>query len=326
MSNIVPLDNTAALPAYLKNRDTLAEINREVLTVGPSFPVLSIKGKIFTLVKGGEKKVITRVVDGEEEPAPHVTLTVIRANVSSRQYYAKGYIDGESDGNRPTCYSQDGVAPSPYAAEPQAKKCGACPHAVWGSRVAQPGDEGGKGTACTPRTRLAVIDPNKPEMPFLLGVPAGSKKNFSEVVKVADNRSIPYNALVLRVGFDPEAPSPRLTFKPIGVVNDELYGQIKDKYNSDEIKEIVGLLEVAPPVTEAPEPAAPKVSTDELDAALAAKAVEKAKATAKVESKKEEPKPAPAAKPKAENKPTQAASDASALLGELDALLDAKDD
>lgn len=332
MSAIVPLDASGALPAYLKNRAGLAQVNSDVLSSGPSFPVLSIKGKIFTMVKGGEKKVLTRVVDGEEEPRSFVQLAVVRANVKSRVFYAKGYVEGESDGAKPTCFSQDGVAPHPGASEPQAKKCQACPHSVWGSKPTRAGSEDeGKGTACTVNTRLAVIDPEDPSMPFLLRVPAGSKKNYAEVVKVADNRSIPYNALVLRVGFDPEAPSPRLTFKPVGVLSDAMYEKVNAMYDTDEIKEIVGLEMPAAAPAEPAETPKPAVDTDELDAAIAAtKVVEKAKVTAdEVAAVVKDTKPAAkVVEKKAEAPKAPLASDpaAAGLLADLDALLAVKDD
>lgn len=331
MSAIVPLDASGTLPAYLKNRAGLAQVNSDVLSSGPSFPVLSIKGKVFTMVKGGEKKVLTRVVDGEEEPRSTVQLAVVRANVKSRVYYAKGYVEGDSDGAKPTCKSNDGIAPSADAAEPQAKKCQACPHSVWGSKPSRPGDDEGKGTACAVNTRLAVVDPDDLSMPFLLRVPAGSKKNYAEVVKVADNRSIPYNALVLRVGFDPEAPSPRLTFKPVGVLSDAVYEKVNAMYDTDEIKEIVGLEMPAAAPAEPAETTKPGVDTDELDAAIAAtKVVEKAKVTAdEVAAVVKDTKPAAkVVEKKAEAPKAPLASDpaAAGLLADLDALLAVKDD
>lgn len=346
MSAIIPLDGAGAkLPAYLKQREQLAQINQDVLTSGPSFPVLSIKGKVFTMVKGGEKKLLTRTVDGEEEPRPFVTLAVVRANVKARVYYDAGYVEGESDGKRPTCYSNDGITPAADAPEPQSRKCQTCPHAVWGSKpTGRPGEEEAKGTACAVNTRLAVVDPDQPATPFLLRVPAGSKKNYAEVVRLADNRGLPYTALILRVGFDPEAPSPRLTFKPIGLASDELHEKMRAMYDQTEVKEIVGL------VTPQPATAEPAVETDELDAAIAAKAAVQRAATAEPPdavtgdelaaalepAKAPAPKPAAAAKPAPKPAPAAAKPAAKApapkpdvavvegqseLLSELNALL-----
>jgi len=293
MSNIVPF-SSAALPAYLQNRKALSAINADVATAS-GFPVLSIMGKVFTLVKGKEKKVLTREVDGEQETLQSMSLSVVRANKNARVFYMKAYSEDDSAGAKPTCYSGDGVAPAADSAEPQAKKCQLCPHAVWGSKA---GDTG-KGTACTVNTRLAVIDPNQPGEPWLLRVPAGSRQNFADACKMADSRGLPYNAVVLKIAFDPTAPSPKLTFKPIGLVSDEVYEKVQAMYDGDEVKEVVGLLSR----NHAPALPAP-VEADELDAALEAKKV--------VETAKAKPAAKPAAKPVVEE----------VGLDDLDAALD----
>jgi len=353
MSNIIPFGQGAALPAYLANRAALAHINADVASA-PSVSVLSIKGKVFTLVKGKEKKVLTREVDGEQEPVSSMSLSVVRANKNARVFYAKAYSEEDSEGAKPTCYSGDGVAPAGDAAEPQAKKCQLCPHAVWGSKA---GDTG-KGTACSVNTRLAVVDPTSVGEPWLLRVPAGSRQNFADACKMADTRGLPYNAVVFKVAFDPAAPSPKLTFKPVGLLSDDAYAKVTEMYEGDEVKEIVGLTERAP----LPALAAP-VEADELDAALAARKAAPAPAPAPAPVKAKpapvsmdelddvldmpapaKTKPAPKAKPApvedvvevaapapapAPAKPATKAAVASGmddLLGDLDDLLGSTDD
>lgn len=265
---IIPLTGNARLPAYLANRDTLAAINAEVLSGGRTYPVMSIKGKVFTLVKGSERKVLVRD-DDPDETLQSIQASVLRANTKSRVFYAKSYTEGaEADSGPPDCYSSDGVVPGADARNPQASKCAMCPHSVWGSRS---GTEG-KGTACTVNTRLAVVDPTRLDSevePFLLRVPAGSRSNFAEVVKTAQTRGIPYNALVLKIAFDKEAPSPKLTFRIVGLLDDGAYAKASGLYEDETVKDIVGLA----PVTAAPAAAheAPSETQSDLDAALAAK-------------------------------------------------------
>ena len=325
MTSIVPLTG-GNLPAYLKNRTTRADINKDV-AVGAQYPTLSIKGKVFTLVKDNERKVLTRP-DDPDEVLQNINLAVLRANTKARIFYAKAYTEGESDGARPTCYSNDSVAPAANSVERQANKCALCPHAVWGT------GNNGEGTACTVNTRLAVADPDKLDQPILLRVPAGSRKNFAETVKAADSRGIPYNALVLKVGFDKEAPSPKLTFKIVGLLDDQSYGKVNEEmYDSDIVKEIVGLNSVPTPL-----PASDPVGVEELDAAIAAKAVvtraaAPAPRAAKVkpavaEDDIDAPKaaaPAPAPAPRAEP-PAAPAMPMDDLLQGLDALLGQPDD
>jgi hypothetical protein len=338
--NIIAFDGSSKLPSYLaKRKDTPSLINADVLgSGGPSFPVLSIKGKVFTLVKGSEKKVLTRE-DDEDEVLQNINLTVVRANTKSRVFYAKAYTEGDSDGAKPTCFSGDGVVPDASSAEPQSKKCATCPQNVWGVRD-------GKGTACSQNTRLAVIDPNKMSEPFLLRVPPASRKAFAEAVKVAAARNMDYNMLVMKVGFDKEAPSPKLTFKPVGLLSDEAYSTVQGLFEDEVVKEIVALHDA--PKTESTDEDA---DLSELDAAIAAKkAMAKAatpaptpapapkKPAAEEEDDDEPPLPAKKAKvvdvedvevkveKKAKPAAKPAASDDDDLLGSLDALLSATDD
>lgn len=277
MTAIVPLSGGAKLPAYLQNRKALATINAEAISHAAGYPVLSIKGKVWTLIKGDEKKVVTRVVDGEEEPAPTVTMAMARVNPKSRVFYMKAYNDSaDGDAGKPDCYSNDSIAPAADAREPQAKKCAICPHAAWGSKNT-PGQEG-KGTACSVNTRVALVDPNhlldgeKPE-PYLLRVPAGSRAGLSDLIKQADSRGIPYNALAVRLGFDPEAPAPKLTYKIVGLLSDAHYEAIGRLYEDDQVKEMVGhKAPAAPAPAEDPLTPAQEATEADLDAAIAGKA------------------------------------------------------
>ena len=292
MSSIIPFNAGAGLPAYLRNKTFDAGINKDVAR-GASFPTLSIKGKVFTLVKDNERKVMMRP-DDADEVMQNINLSVLRANTKSRVYYAKSYSEEDSQGARPTCHSSDGIAPTADSEAPQSKKCAICAHAVWGSKENEDGTPG-KGTSCSVNTRLAVADPDHLDQPLLLRVPAGSRKNFADAVKAAETRGIPYNALVMKVGFDPTAPSPKLTFKLTGLLDDAAYDKASLLYESDIVREIVSLNAVEPEVREA---APGAVDTDELDAAIAAKAAV-AQAQAKPAPKLAAPKPVakPAVKP-----------------------------
>jgi hypothetical protein len=245
-------------------------------------------------------------------------------------FYAKAYTEGESDGAKPTCFSSDGVSPDPSSAEAQSKKCQGCPQNVWGVKD-------GKGTACSTNTRLAVVDPARMSEPFLLRVPPASRKGFADAVRMASTRNLDYNMLVMKVGFDKEAPSPKLTFKPVGLLPDESYSTVSAMFDDDTVKEIVGLQATHHADTEADS------DLNELDAAIAAKkvvaqaAAPAPKPAAPVVDEDDEPAPPPKAKAKA--KPAEVvdvepkakakakpASDDSDLLGDLDALLSATDD
>lgn len=336
MTAIVPFDFSNAPATRPQRRDS--SVNREALTGGgPSFGVYSIKGKVFALSENNERKVITRIVDGEEEPAPFMNLIVVRANPKARTFFAKQYVEGDDAGTKPTCFSHDGVRPDATVDEPQSASCGTCPHAVWGSK----NTPDGKGTACAVRTRLAVIDPRAPTSPRLLSVPAGSRSNFNEAVKLVDNHGKDYNEAVMRIGFDQEAPSPKLTFKPVGMVADELYNAVQELFDSDTVKEIIGTPSVPmaqevsrPAIAHQPKPVAEQVRQLANDAAAKAKAavVSEDEVEAALNGTAPAPAPAPARKTTARKTAAPAAAPAaqstsvSSLVDDLNSLLDASDD
>jgi len=329
--NIVPFDSATNLPSYLTDGSADLDINKEVARVA-AFPIMSIKGMKFTVVKDGFRKVLTKPED-DEEVAQSIGVVMTRVNLKAKTFYAAKYSEGYSDGARPTCYSYDGEVPSSNAQEPQAKKCAICPHNQWGARMGDNGEA--KGKACSDNARIALAAPDALDNPMLLRVPPASLKALKEMLKIVASRKVPYNSVIVKVGFDREAPSPKLTFKAVGFLDDSSYQRIKGMYDDEVVRTIVGLEDAGH--TEAPAiENKPSVDTDELDAALAARA---ATTKAKAPPTKAEPKAAPAetitdelnailAKPKAEAsaKPAAKKEASSALLDDLDDLLGNKDD
>lgn len=341
----------AGLPAYLSDEASRAELaayNADV-PVGPSYPSLSIKGKVFTLHKDGES---TRLMRSEDEVMQSIQITVLRANPNARVFYMKEYNEGDQgESARPDCYTNDGQAPAADARTPQSKKCAICPHAVWGT------GQRGEGTACTVNTRLAIAAPELLAQgraePTLLRVPAGSRRNFSDFVQQVKRHGVPYFAAVVKVGFDPEAPAPKLTFKLQGYLNDAAFAEVRKLVDTPDVLDIVGLGEqrhadAAPAMPPKAAPAAQHPHVDEdgvIDMPIArAPAPAPARAPARAPAPVDEddgvidlpaaPAPAPAPKPRAARKtaapaPAPAvatADDASDLMGDLDSLLAMPDD
>lgn len=337
---LIKFESTDNLPAYLTTGDTsLLDINKEVIRAA-SFPSLSIKGKQFTISKDGIKRIITKP-DDADEVAQSIGVVFLRANMNAKVFYAKKYSEGDSDGARPTCYSYDGAQPSENAMEPQAKKCAVCPHNQWGAKVSDDGEA--KGKACSDHARIAVSAPDNLD-PMLLRVPPASLKNLREALKVIAARKLPYNAVVMKIAFDREAPSPKLTFKPVGLVDDAGYTQVKELYDGETVRAITGLDDFGHGDTPS-KPEAPRAEADELDAALAARAAVKKAAEVKptkmdedelddLLAPKAKPEPAvkaekAAPKPKREEPPAPKVEKTSAsenLLSDLDDLLGNKDD
>lgn len=287
MSAIIPFDG-GQLPAYLKNPANLPNVNAEVVTAA-AYPTMSIKGKQWTVVRDGQRTVLMKP-DDPDETAQKIEVAVIRANTGAKVFYAKKYVEG--DMSPPTCFSRDGKVPSSTIAEPVHKNCQLCPNNQWGSRITE---DGKQARACADQVRLAIATPDKLDDPYLLRVPPASIKNFKDAVKLAKSRNIPYNALVYRLSFDKEAASPEILFKPIGLLDDAGYAKVCELYDDELVHAVVGLVDGPAEVVPPPPAAKPAVETDELDAALAARAAA--------------PAPAPKAKPVAKPAPAPVQSD-----------------
>ena len=288
MANIIPFEGTSSkLPAYLKAFN-VSELNSD-LTVhaGGGFPVISIKGKVFAITRDGERMVLPNPKD-PDSPATSIEVVIIKANKgTSKVFYMKGYDPETSEGQKPDCYSNDGIAPAADAKNPQSKKCATCPHNQWGSRVTDKGTS--KGKACSDTVRLAVAPAGQINDPMLLRVPPASIRNLGEYGQMLAKRGVGYNMVVTKVGFDMEAESPKLTFKPVGFLDEDGFAQVREAMDSPVVADILGAspapveaaVEAAPakqePAKEAPKAAKSKqVSEDEVEEVV--KAAEKPKA------------------------------------------------
>jgi hypothetical protein len=277
MSNIIPFES-GNLPAYFKEVDVSA-LNTDLTNhSGGGFPIISIKGKIFTVVRDGVRTVLPNPKD-PDSPATAIDVVVVKANKgTSKVFYAGGYSEG-GDQKKPDCFSNTGDKPDPSVKSPQAKSCATCTHNQWGSRT---GENGGKGKACQDSVRIAIAAPGMLNDPMLLRVPPASIRALGEFGQACAKRGLPYNAVVTKLGFDMESPTPKLVFRPVGMLDDKGFAQVQDVANSDTVASILGKVGSpdalpaptakveAPKVEEAPAPkveAAPKkkVEVKEID-------------------------------------------------------------
>jgi hypothetical protein len=293
-ADIIPFESNAALPAFMQQAapGNLAEVG------GVRFPVVSIKGKVFTLNKGGEKTLIKK--PGEDEPAGSIEVVIIdyspHGNTSARIFYAKGYEEGNTE--KPDCYSNDGVAPAADAVAPQNNKCALCPRNVKGSK---PTANNPEGKACSSSKRLAIATADNLDEPMLLRAPGDSVVPFLDYLKVIKERGVPNTyGVVTKIGFDYTVAHPKLTFKPIGFVNAAQYAEAGTVAATDVIQSILGNESVeARPQLAKPAPAAADDDTPIPPKADVKVEAEPAPAPTK-------PKPAPKPAPKPVEKPAPA--------------------
>ena len=292
--NIIPFDGSKNLPAFLKQVD-VAALNSDLTShAGGGFPVISIKGKVFAVVRDGEREVLMNPLD-PDSAATSLDVVLLKANKgTSKVFYLKGYDKDTSEGQKPDCYSGDGIEPAADAQNKQAKKCATCPHNQWGSRISEKGAT--KGKACSDTVRMAVAAAGQLNDPMLLRVPPASIKALGEYGQSLAKRGVGYNMVVTKVSFDIQAESPKLTFKPVGLLDDAGWAEVQEMAGSDIVTNILGA-NPAPVETAA----APEVE------AAPAKAPAKAKPAPVAEEEAEEaPAPKAEAKPKAAAKPKSA--------------------
>jgi hypothetical protein len=260
MSNIIPFES-GTLPAHF-SAVNVSELNTDLTAhASGGFPVISIKGKVFAVVRDGDRKVLPNPKD-PDSPATSIDVVLLKVNKgTSKVFYAKGYSEG-SEGSKPDCYSNDGIKPDANIESPQSKVCATCKWNQWGSKI---GENGSKGKACQDSVRMAVATPNLVNDPYLLRVPPATIRSLGEYGQMLAKRNVAYNMVVTKIGFDMESPTPKLTFKPVGLLDEETYKQVERVMQSDTVGQILGsgFVSVAEPIEAPVEVAKPKVVKDE---------------------------------------------------------------
>ena len=117
MANDMVAITASKLPAHLQGKVKTNNVFASAVSAG-GFPVVSIKGKVFHITRGDEKTLVTKGEDGD--PASFIETVIVAVNPNkSKVFYDSGYEEGMAA--KPTCYSNDGVAPAADADHPQAK-------------------------------------------------------------------------------------------------------------------------------------------------------------------------------------------------------------
>lgn len=238
MSDMVTIES-GGLPAHLKGKTKTNNLFAAAVSVG-GFPVISIKGKVFHIQRGDVRELVTKV-GTDDEPAPSLEVVILSVNPNkSKVYYNTGFIEGSVA--KPTCYSNNGVAPAEDAEEQQSKKCNVCPHNQWGSRIT---DSGGKGKACGDSMRLCVAAAGMINDPMLLRVPAATLKTLGLYGTQLSKRGVEPQYVITKVGFDYNVAHPALTFKAVRFVEESELALVEDTLveESELIDQITGVTE-----------------------------------------------------------------------------------
>lgn len=211
MSNELAMLDTG-LPAYLKELE-LDDVTKSLMGGGSGgMKRISIKGGVWRMMVNGKE------IAKNEERSMNVVIVNAAPKVS-RTFYVGTYKEGEV--SAPDCWSADGDMPDAKAQNPQAKRCVDCPQNVKGSGQ-------GDSRACRFSQRLAVVLANdiKGDV-FQLTLPGQSifgegapgKWPLQTYAKMIGSKGIPISTVVTEMRFDTDSATPKLTFKPVKVLD-----------------------------------------------------------------------------------------------------------
>lgn len=276
---LIPFESVKNVPA----KAGLGNLADMLVHASSSYSVLSLKGKKFTKVAGGERTLIMNPKD-PDSPATAINVVILGVSkVKPRVFYATAYNPDEAEGRKPDCMSSDGIKPDANSQNPQCKSCAACAHNVWGTKKRQDGTMG-KGKACDETIRVAVAAPDRLGDPMLLKVPPSSLSAIPELGKFLRDRgfSNTYD-IITKISFDPEADAQKLVFTPVGACPAEFVQQCAEAYLSEPVQKIINgdgaafegttvEIDTAPPAIEAPKRTATKKQADAAIAKAAAAA------------------------------------------------------
>ena len=222
------------LPSYLKD----AELDSTTKALmggggGGESKRISIKGGVWRMMVNGKE------VAKNEERSMNVVI-VAAAEKVSRTFYAKQYSEG-GEVTAPDCWSADGEMPDAKVKEPQSKRCLDCPQNIRGSGQ-------GESRACRYSQRLAVVLANdvKGDI-FQLTLPAASifgageagKWPLQTYAKMIGSKGVPITAVVTEMRFDTSSATPKLTFKPVRVLDSNEHAAAIDQGKSAAAKRAI---------------------------------------------------------------------------------------
>jgi hypothetical protein len=148
--------------------------------LGPGMhPRISIRGGQFALTDaGGQRYGAPVILQSTKEGQKMIMLAIIIGSNAkkSRIFYENAY-DPDSPGP-PDCYSDNGLAPSANASNPQARTCAECNWSKWGSDTSAL--TGKKTKACDEKKKLGIIVVNDTSgLSYELQIPPATLKNMA---------------------------------------------------------------------------------------------------------------------------------------------------
>jgi hypothetical protein len=188
--------------------------------ISVGYPILRIKGKVWSITRGGNEPFVLMRPDGDG-PRNSIDVVLLAASQCvSKVFYETGYVEGST--SPPDCFSTNGVVPDASSTKKQSNTCAACPQNAWGSRITPAGK---KAKACQDSKRVAVapLGDIRNEAfggPMMLRVPAASLTDFANYGDGLEGQGYRYYTVGTKMSFDANEAYPKLVFEPIRTLED----------------------------------------------------------------------------------------------------------
>lgn len=270
---LATLQNTQ-LPARLQGvNSAMMALNDDALggIKAGGFPSISIKGAKFHIkdpaAENPFQTIMVAMQDGTKMPAPYLDLVIIAANPALSKKFYDGPYDDDADDKSPDCSSENGITPDAHITTPVSSNCATCPKNAWGSKITPQGKD---TKACADSKRLVILPSASLNFKALaLDVTPAALKEYGAYVRTLSARNIPIVEVVTRVTFDPTASFPKLQFEFLRFLSDEDAAFVKERIDSDEVRNIVAPKRVVP-IQPAANTTLPDPTQHNMSAAIAA--------------------------------------------------------
>jgi hypothetical protein len=207
--------------------------------ISTSYPILRIKGKVWSITRGGNEPHVLMRQDGDG-PRNSIEVVIVAASqYVSKVWYEQGYEEGAT--NAPDCFSPNGIVPDASSTKKQNNTCKGCPQDAWGSKITPAGK---KAKACQDSKRIAVVPHGDLRNeafggPMLLRVPAASLsaiKAYDDQLKAYGHK---FYTVGTRLSFDPGEAYPKLVLEPLGSLKDDQAIIVKELRESSVVQAIL---------------------------------------------------------------------------------------
>jgi hypothetical protein len=187
--------------------------------IATSYPILRIKGKVWSITRGGAEPFVLMRPDGDGPRSSIDVVLLAASQYVSKVWYETGYVEGSTEA--PDCFSANGIVPDASSEKKQSNTCASCPQNKWGSKITPAGK---KAKACADSKRVAVspLGDIRNEAfggPMLLRVPAASLADFGNYGDGMDARGYKYFTIGTKMSFAATEAYPKIEFEPIRPLN-----------------------------------------------------------------------------------------------------------